>query len=83
MTKTTNTIQSSLPPCKAFRRGLNNLRVADYPAARDAIKAVLGTKNIQLVAYYADGKGNLDIDKARQIEEIFHSYGVTDIWGEE
>lgn len=81
MTKTSN-IQSSLPKCKAFRRGLNNLRVADYPAARDAIKAVLGTKNIQLVAYYADGKGNLDIDKARQIEEIFLSYGVTDIWGE-
>ena len=78
---TTNTI--TFPPSKAFRRGLNNLRVADYPAVTAGILDILGVSTRPAMFYYADGKGNLDIDKARQIDALFRSYGVTEIWGEE
>jgi hypothetical protein len=38
--------------------------------------------NKQSFYNYANGKMvNLDVDKARQIEALFASYGVTDCWG--
>jgi len=67
---------------RAFRKGLGELRVKDVQPATSAICAVLGVKTKQAFAYYADGKAKtLDIDKARKIDEIFASYGVTNPWG--
>ena len=67
---------------KAFRKGLREIRVKDAPDVRAAIFRILGVKTKQSFANYANGKMvNLDVDKARQIENLFLSYGVTEPWG--
>lgn len=73
---------SSFPRSKAFRRGLNNVRMKDYDAVTAGIMAILGVTTRPALFYYVDGKNRtLDVDKARQIEELFLSYGITEIWG--
>jgi len=69
-------------PNKAFRKGLREIRVKDAPDVRAAIFRILGVKTKQSFINYANGKMvNLDVDKARQIENLFLSYGVTEPWG--
>ena len=69
-------------PNKAFRKGLREIRVKDAPDVRAAIFKILGVKTKQSFTNYANGKMvNLDVDKARQIENLFLSYGVTEPWG--
>ena len=69
-------------PNKAFRKGLREIRVKDAPDVRAAIFRILGVKTKQSFTNYANGKMvNLDADKARQIENLFLSYGVTEPWG--
>ena len=76
-------IETPIPKIsRAFRKGLAELRVKDVQPATSDICAVLGVNTKQGFAYYADGKAkNLDIDKARRIEQIFAAYGVTAPWG--
>ena len=67
---------------KAFRKGLREIKVKDAPDVRAAIFKILGVTTKQSFSNYANGKTvNLDVDKARQIEALFASYGVTDCWG--
>lgn len=67
---------------RAFRKGLGELRVKDVPAVKAAISEILGITTKQSFIRYADGKvANLDVEKARRIEELFSSYGVTSCWG--
>lgn len=69
-------------PNKAFRKGLREIRVKDAPDVRAAIFRILGVKTKQSFTKYANGQMvNLDVDKARQIENLFLSYGVTEPWG--
>ena len=72
----------TINPNKAFRKGLREIKVKDAPDVRAAIFGILGVSTKQSFANYANGKMvNLDVDKARQIESLFASYGVTDCWG--
>lgn len=68
---------------KAFAKGLREIKVKDAADVRAAIFQILGIKSKQSFTYYAKGRAvNLDVIKARQIESLFASYGVTDCWGE-
>ena len=70
------------PFVRAFRKGLSELRVKDVPAVKAAIRDILGVYTKPSFTRYADGKAkNLDVDKARAIEELFARYGVTQPWG--
>lgn len=75
-TDNSNTINA-----RAFRKGLRELRVADVPAVKERIKAVLGIKTKQSLTRYASGKATLDVVKAARIADIFAEYGVADCWG--
>ena len=73
---------TTTPFTRSFRKGLSELRVKDVPAVKAAIYSILGVSTKQSFARYADGKAvTLDIDKARQIEELFIKYGVYEPWG--
>lgn len=67
---------------KAFKKGLSELKVKDLPAVRKALCHILGITTPQSLRNYANGKvQNLDVDKAKQIEVLFSSYGITNPWG--
>ncbi len=75
-------MQTSINTSKAFRKGLREIKVKDAGEVRDGILRILGVTTKQSFSNYANGKTvNLDVDKARQIEALFASYGVTDCWG--
>lgn len=68
---------------RAFRKGLRELKVKDEPEVRKEIYRILGVKSKQSFQRYSGGKArNLDVVKARQIEDLFAAYGVIDCWGE-
>ena len=74
------TIQQN--PSKACLLGLKEIKVKDLPEVREALKRILGVSTLQAVRNYANGLvQNLDVDKARQISELFASYGVSNPWG--
>ena len=67
---------------KAFKKGLAELKVKDLPAVREALYRILGiTTNASLNNYASGRNKTLDVDKARQIEELFASYGIAQPWG--
>lgn len=69
-------------PDKAFTKGLSEIKVKDLPVVREALYAILKISTPQHLRNYAKGKvQNLDIDKARQIEALFASFGVVNPWG--
>ena len=62
---------------------MRELKVKDAPEVRAGIYRILGVKSKQSFQRYSGGKAvNLDVLKARQIEDLFRAYGVTDCWGE-
>ena len=73
---------SAKNPEKAFQKGLSELKVKDLPDVREALYRILRVTTPQGFRNYANGKVmNLDVDKARQIEALFASYGITNPWG--
>lgn len=69
-------------PEKAFQKGLSELKVKDLPDVREALYRILRVTTPQGFRNYANGKvQNLDVDKARQIEALFASYGIANPWG--
>ena len=69
-------------PEKAFKKGLSELKVKDLPAVREELYRILRITTAQSFRNYASGKvSTLDVEKARQIEALFASYGVTEPWG--
>lgn len=69
-------------PEKAFQKGLSELKVKDLPEVREALYRILRVTTPQGFRNYANGKVmNLDVDKARQIESLFASYGIANPWG--
>jgi len=69
-------------PEKAFKKGLSELKVKDLPEVREAIYRILEITTAQSFRNYASGKvQTLDVEKARQIEALFLSYGITNPWG--
>ena len=77
----TQTQNTSNP--RAFRKGLRELKVKDEPEVREAIYRILNVKTRQSFQRYSAGLAKrLDVLKAKQIEDLFAAYGVTDCWGE-
>ena len=69
-------------PDKAFKRGMSELRVKDIPDVREALYHILRVTTRQGFLNYQNGKvQTLDVDKARQIEALFASYGISNPWG--
>ena len=69
-------------PEKAFKKGLSELKVKDLPDVREALYKILRITTPQSFRNYANGKVlTLDVDKAKQIESLFSSYGITSPWG--
>ena len=69
-------------PEKAFKKGLSEIKMKDLPEVREALYKILRVTTPQSFRNYASGKvQNLDVDKARQIDALFASYGVTNPWG--
>ena len=69
-------------PDKAFLKGLNELKVKDLPDVREALYKILRITTAQHFRNYANGKvQTLDVEKAKQIETLFASYGVSNPWG--
>lgn len=66
---------------KAFYAGLRELRVKDVLEVKEKIKEILGVTTKQSLIRYAAGRGNLDVEKAAQIEQVFKDYGVDNCWG--
>lgn len=73
---------STINPARAFKKGLSELKVKDVPAVRARLARILGVTTNVSINNYANGKvQTLDVDKARQIEALFASYGVASPWG--
>lgn len=69
-------------PSRAFRKGLSELKVKDVPAVRARVARILGiTTNVSFNNYASGRVKTLDVDKARQIEDVFSYYGVKEPWG--
>ena len=69
-------------PDKAFMKGLSELKVKDLPEVREALYKILQITTPQSFRNYSKGKVlTLDVDKAKQIEALFASYGITEPWG--
>lgn len=67
---------------RAFAKGLKELRVKDVEQVRSAIISILGVTTMQSFRNYANGRvETLDVEKAKQIEALFASYGVNNPWG--
>jgi len=61
---------------------MRELRVKDVEQARTAIISILGVTTMQSFRNYANGRvETLDVEKAKQIEALFASYGVNNPWG--
>lgn len=77
-----STQKTTAAPGKAFKKGLDELKVKDLPDVKLALFRILGITTMQSFRNYSNGKvQNLDVDKAKQIEALFASYGISNPWG--
>lgn len=76
------TQKTNAVPSKAFKKGLDELKVKDLPEVKRSLCRILGITTMQSFRNYSNGKVlNLDVDKAKQIEALFASYGISNPWG--
>jgi len=69
-------------PARAFKKGLNELRVKDVKEARARLTRILEITTNASFNNYASGRvKTLDVEKAKQIEAVFAYYGVKEPWG--
>lgn len=66
----------------AFRKGMRQMRMGDWPEAKPRLMAALGINNRTSFVSYADGKTGMTVDKYNAVAEVFASYGIKDCWGE-
>lgn len=66
----------------SFNRGYQQLPVSKLKEARMRIMEALGL--VTEPAFYRRLRGGIEpkISEYRAIENVFHSFGITDIWGE-
>ena len=65
----------------AFRKGMRQMRMGDWPEAKPRLMAALAINNRTSFINYADGKTQMTVDKYKAVAEVFASYGVSDCWG--
>lgn len=66
----------------SFRRGMNQVPMGKVQEVRLKIMDVLGIKTRAAYHYRLQGKIIPLVNEYDAITEIFHEYGITDIWGE-
>lgn len=66
----------------AFRKGMRQMRMGDWPEAKVRLMAALGINNRTSFVSYADGRTAMTVDKYNAVAEVFASYGIKDCWGE-
>ena len=67
---------------RAFRKGLQEVKVKDLPKVRKELMEALGVTSGASLSRYARGlNATLDIEKAKKIEAIFAEYGIENCWG--
>lgn len=65
----------------SFKRGLSQIRARDLPTVRVLIMDALDIKSRKSWHLRLNGDIEPRVSEAQRIEEIFHSYGVFDVWG--
>lgn len=65
----------------AFRKGIRQMRMGDWPEAKVRLMSALGINNNVSFIRYADGKTSMTVDKYNAVAEVFSSYGIKDCWG--
>lgn len=68
--------------CFSFQKGWKQLPQAKAQEAKKRISKALGLRFPSSFYYRLNGKCEPKVSEARAIEEIFHSYGIKEIWGE-
>lgn len=70
-------------PERALRKGLREVKAGDLLMVKAHLRQILGLgiKTRNQFARYLDGKKPLDVVQAKQIERVFHQYGVASPWG--
>lgn len=68
-------------PERALRKGLREVKAGDVQIVKSHLRRILGVTARNQFALYLDGKMNLDVLKANQIEIMFRQYGVSNPWG--
>lgn len=77
-----NNMAREANPKKAFRKGFLEVKIKDQRDVRSALCTILGVYSAPSFQKYLYGRSaSLDVEKARQIEELFASYGITEPWG--
>lgn len=66
----------------SFKKGYGQLQLKDVETARDKIMKTLNITTLQGFRYRLAGVYEPKVSEMESIEEIFHNYGITDIWGE-
>lgn len=68
--------------CFSFKKGWEQLPQSKAQEAKERIVKALGLRFQSSFYYRLYGRCEPKVSEARAIEEIFHSYGITEIWGE-
>ena len=66
---------------RAFQNGFYRLAIRDVAAARIRLMALFEVTTRQGLRDRVNGKVNHTDEQINAVEEIFHSYGITNIWG--
>lgn len=67
---------------RGFTRGYNAVAIGKQSELRQRLMLVIGGKTRAKLLYWKTGKTIIQAQDAKRIENIFHSYGITDIWDE-
>ncbi|MBR1680918.1 hypothetical protein IJ707_03910 [bacterium] len=69
---------------KGFGNGLGNFgyQTEEYKQIREKIKRILKVKSNYQFRQYVLGKMVMDVNEARQVEELFKSYGIEHPWNQ-
>lgn len=83
--QTEKTTASGLPTdvtlqFRGFQKGLDQILHKDYKTVIGKIREALGVNSRAGLLFYRRGDIRLRAEQAVKIQQIFHSYGVTEIW---
>ncbi len=65
----------------SFKKGYSQLQLKNVESAREKIMKTLNITTLQGFRYRLTGKYEPKASEVDAIEEIFHEYGISDIWG--
>jgi predicted transglutaminase-like cysteine proteinase len=66
---------------KAFQIGWYKIPQGDVATVRIKLMAMFGITTRMAFLNRLNGKVNHTEEQIKMVEEIFHSYGITEIWG--